>query len=117
MPSVTTVSSVSLRLRVVIWFAFYTCRNIPVNWKMMCRGQDRYIPNIFCVSGREGPREEPTFWKRKAKDLTETREKQKDQAKGEELSEAERVCLGGGSENATLHRSSDCSRKSNWASS
>lgn len=74
---------------------------------------DRYIQNIHCVNGKESPKEEPTSWKRKAKGLTKMREKQKDQAKGEELSEAERVCLDEGTENATLHRTGDHSRKAN----
>jgi len=55
----------------------------------------------------ESPREETTSWKREAEGLTKTGEKQKDQAKGEELSVAEWVCLDKGAENATLHRSSD----------
>lgn len=49
---------------------------------------------IHCVNVRESPREEPTSWERKAKGLTKMREKQKDQRKGAELSEAELHCTG-----------------------
>lgn len=74
--------------------------------------RDRYIQNILCVNGRESAKKEHA-WKRQAK----MKEKQKDQGKGEELSEVERVFLDEGIDNAVLHWSSGRSWRANWASS
>lgn len=60
---------------------------------MMCCGQGQIYSKYTLSEWERKPKEEPTSWKRKAKGLAKMREKQKDQAKGEDLSQAEWFCL------------------------
>lgn len=61
-PSLTIVSSMSLQLReVILWFAFYTYRNIPVNWKMMCRGQEQICSKYTLCEWERKPKGRTSF--------------------------------------------------------